>query len=114
MRAKIRKKWPKNVAWAFLNGRSRGLSAREVAQLQEWFEPEARGFLAGLDESHLNRLACPILILVDDANELAVIIETAPQSGVQQFFRGHELTVTEWDETRSGLQLPPGVEAWKR
>ena len=27
------------------------------------------GFLAGLDESHLNRLACPILILVDDAIE---------------------------------------------
>ena len=41
------------------------------------------GFLAGLDESHLNRLAYPIMILADDANVLAVIIETAPQSVVE-------------------------------
>jgi len=68
-------------------------SAREVAQLQEWFE------------THWN-----------DASEVTdAIIETISRhtrlytpfdvyaKALQEFFRGHELTATEWDETRSKM-----------
>lgn len=68
-------------------------SAREVAQLQEWFE------------THWN-----------DASEVtdAVITTIARHThlytpydvyakALQEFFRGHELTATEWDETRSRM-----------
>jgi hypothetical protein len=68
-------------------------SAREVAQLQEWFE------------IHWN-----------DASDVtdAVIDTIARQThhyspfdvyakALQEFFRGHELTATEWDETRSKM-----------
>ena len=68
-------------------------SAREVAQLQDWFE------------AHWN-----------DAKELTdAVIETVERHtrlyspfevygrALQEFFRGHELTATEWDETRSRM-----------
>jgi len=68
-------------------------SAREVAQLQEWFE------------EHWN-----------DASEVTdAVIETIERhthsyppfdiyaKALQEFFRGHELTATEWDETRSKM-----------
>ena len=68
-------------------------SAREVAQLQEWFE------------AHWN-----------DASDVTdTIIETVSRhthlyspfdvyaKALQEFFRGHELTATEWDETRSKM-----------
>jgi len=68
-------------------------SAREVAQLQEWYE------------SHWN-----------EASEVTdAIIETIARQthlytpfdvytkALQEFFRGHELTATEWDETRSKM-----------
>ena len=66
-------------------------SAREVTQLQEWFE------------THWN-----------EASEVTeTVIETISRhthlyspfdvyaKALQEFFRGHELTATEWDETRS-------------
>jgi len=66
-------------------------SAREVAQLQEWFE------------AHW-----------DDAKDVTdLIVETVSRhtqpytpfdvyaKALQEFFRGHELTATEWEETRS-------------
>ena len=68
-------------------------SAREVAQLQEWFE------------THWNEAA-----EVTDA-----VIETIARhthrytpfdvyaKALQEYFRGHELTATEWDETRSKM-----------
>ena len=68
-------------------------SAREVAQLQEWFE------------AHWRRAR-----EVNDA-----VIETISRhtrryspfdvyaKALQEFFRGHELTATEWDETRSKM-----------
>ena len=68
-------------------------SAREVAQLQEWFE------------THWNEAA-----KVTDA-----VIETIARhthrytpfdvyaKALQEYFRGHELTATEWDETRSKM-----------
>ena len=68
-------------------------SAREVAQLQEWFE------------EHWN-----------DAGEVTpAVIETISRhthlytpfdvyaKALQEFFRGHELTATEWDEKRSKM-----------
>ena len=68
-------------------------SAREVSQLQEWFE------------EHWNV-----------ANEVTdAVIETIARhtylytpfdvyaKALQEFFRGHELTATEWDETRSKM-----------
>ena len=68
-------------------------SAREVAQLQEWFE------------THWNEAA-----EVTDA-----VIETIARhthrytpfdvyaKALQEYFRGHELTATEWDENRSKM-----------
>ena len=68
-------------------------SAREVAQLQEWFE------------AYWNQASD-----VTDA-----VIETIARhthlyspfdvyaKALQEFFRGHELTATEWDETRSRM-----------
>lgn len=66
-------------------------SAREVAQLQEWFEEHW-----------------------DDAKDVTdLIVETVARhtqlytpfdvyaKALQEFFRGHELTATEWEESRS-------------
>ena len=77
-------------------------SAREAAQLQEWFE------------THWN-----------EASEVTeVVIETISRhthlyspfdvyaKALQQFFRGHELTATEWDETRS--RMFPHVDRYQK
>ena len=68
-------------------------SAREVAQLQEWFE------------THWNEAN-----VVSEAVIETISRHTHPYSpfdvyakALQQFFRGHELTATEWDETRSRM-----------
>ncbi len=68
-------------------------SAREVAQLQEWFEThwnEAREVTEAVIEtiSHHTRLYSPFDVYA---------------KALQQFFQGHELTATEWDETRSRM-----------
>ena len=66
-------------------------SAREVAQLQEWFE------------SHWEQGS----EVTDDIVETVVrhTREYTPfdvyAKSLQEFFRGHELTATEWDETNS-------------
>lgn len=66
-------------------------SAREVAQLQDWFEEhwneakEASDALIETIERH-TRLYSPFDVYA---------------KALQEFFRGHELTATEWDETRS-------------
>ncbi len=77
-------------------------SAREVAQLQEWFE-----------------------IHWDEAKEVTnAVIETVERhtrtytpfevyaKGLQEFFRGHELTAIEWDETRS--QMFPRIDRYQK
>ena len=70
-------------------------SAREVSQLQEWFE------------THWNE-ATEVTDTVIDAVQRHVR-EYSPfevyAKALQEFFRGHELTATEWDETRS-LMFP--------
>ncbi len=77
-------------------------SAREVAQLQEWFE------------THWNEAA-----EVTDA-----VIETIERhtrrytpfdvyaKALQEYFRGHELTATEWDETRS--KMFPRIDRYQK
>jgi hypothetical protein len=77
-------------------------SGREVAQLQEWFE------------AHWN-----------DASEVTdAVIDTISRhthlytpfdvyaKAVQEFFRGHELTATEWDETRS--KMFPRIDRYQK
>ena len=68
-------------------------SAREVAQLQEWFEThwaEAREVTETVIEtiSRHTHLYSPFDVYA---------------KALQQFFRGHDLTATEWDETRSRM-----------
>ena len=68
-------------------------SAREVAQLQEWFEVhwnEASDVTEAVIEtiSRQTHLYSPFDVYA---------------KALQQFFRGHELTATEWDETRSRM-----------
>jgi len=68
-------------------------SAREVAQLQEWFEAhwkEAKEVTDAVIET-ISRHTHPYTPFDVYAKAL------------QEFFRGHELTATEWDETRSRM-----------
>lgn len=68
-------------------------SAREVAQLQEWFEAhwqkatEVTEDVIETVERHV-RLYSPFDVYA---------------KSLQEFFRGHELTASEWDETRSKM-----------
>jgi len=68
-------------------------SAREVAQLQEWFDAhwsdarDATDAIVDTIERH-TRLYSPFDVYA---------------RALQEFFRGHELTATEWDETRSRM-----------
>lgn len=77
-------------------------SAREVRQLQEWFE------------AHWN-----------EATEITdAVIDTIARhthlyspfdvyvKALQEFFRGHELTATEWDETRS--KMFPRIDRYQK
>ena len=68
-------------------------SAREVAQLQDWFEEhwkEARDVSDAVIETieRHTRLYSPFDVYA---------------KALQEFFRGHELTATEWDETKSRM-----------
>ena len=68
-------------------------SAREVAQLQEWFEThwnEASGVTEAVIEtiSRHTHLYSPFDVYA---------------KALQQFFRGHDLTATEWEKTRSRM-----------
>ncbi len=68
-------------------------SAREVSQLQEWFEAhwkeakEVTDAVIETVERHI-RLHSPFEVYA---------------KALQEFFRGHELTATEWDETKSRM-----------
>jgi len=68
-------------------------SAREVAQLQEWFE------------THWNEasdVTDSILETISRHTHLYLPFDVYAKS-LQEFFHGHELTATEWDETRSRM-----------
>ena len=68
-------------------------SAREVAQLQEWFEAywnEAR------------EVTDAVIATITRHTHLYTPFDVYAKA-LQEFFRGHELTATEWDETRSRM-----------
>ena len=68
-------------------------SAREVAQLQEWFE------------AHWNeaRDATDSVVATIARHTRRYTPFEVYARALQEFFRGHELTATEWDETRSRM-----------
>lgn len=68
-------------------------SAREVAQLQEWFE-------AHWNEA--SEVTDAVIETVDRHIRLYDPFDVYAKA-LQEFFRGHELTATEWDETRSKM-----------
>lgn len=77
-------------------------SAREVAQLQEWYEAhwkEATEVTDAVIEtiSRHTRLYTPFDVYA---------------KALQEFFRGHELTATEWDETRS--KMFPRIDRYQK
>ena len=68
-------------------------SAREVAQLQEWFETH-------WDEA--NDLTEAVIETISRHTHLYSPFDVYTKA-LQEFFRGHELTATEWDERRSRM-----------
>ena len=70
-------------------------SAREVAQLQEWFE---------VHWNESSNVTDAIITTIDRQTQLYTPFDVYAKA-LQEYFRGHELTSTEWDETRS-LMFP--------
>jgi len=68
-------------------------SAREVAQLQEWFEEHW---------SVASQITDAVIETIERHTRLYMPFEVYAKA-LQEFFRGHELTETEWDETRSKM-----------
>lgn len=68
-------------------------SAREVAQLQEWFE------------THWNEGSEVTDSIIETINRHTRLYSPFDvyAKALQEFFRGHELTANEWDETRSKM-----------
>lgn len=77
-------------------------SAREVAQLQEWFE------------THWNEakeVTDAVIATVERHTRLHSPFEVYAKA-LQEFFRGHELTATEWDESRS--RMFPRIDRYQK
>lgn len=68
-------------------------SAREVAQLQEWFEAHWQQAVEVTDA---------VIEIVARHTKLYSPFDVYAKA-LQEFFRGHELTETEWDETQSRM-----------
>jgi len=68
-------------------------SAREVAQLQEWFEAHWQ---------QASEVTDAIVECIERHTRLYTPFEVYGKA-LQEFFRGRELTATEWDETRSKM-----------
>ena len=68
-------------------------SAREVAQLQEWFEVHWK---------KAKEVTDAVIETVERHTRLYSPFEVYAKA-LQEFFRGHELTATEWDETKSRI-----------
>lgn len=77
-------------------------SAREVAQLQEWFE------------AHWGNASIVTETVIDTITRHTK--QYTPfdvyAKSLQEFFRGHELTASEWDETRS--KMFPRLDRYQR
>lgn len=68
-------------------------SAREVTQLQEWFETHWK------DASDVSD---SVIDTISRHTRLYTPFEVYAK-GLQEFFRGHELTATQWDESQSKM-----------
>ena len=68
-------------------------SAREVAQLQEWFE---------IHWDKASEVTDAIIDIVERHTRAYTPFDVYAKA-LLEFFRGHELTATEWDETRSKM-----------
>ena len=68
-------------------------SAREVAQLQEWFE---------VHWNEASEVTEAIIETISRHTHLYSPFDVYAKA-LQQFFQGHELTATEWDQTRSRM-----------
>lgn len=77
-------------------------SAREVAQLQEWFE-------AHWNEA--SEVTDVVIETIDRHTRLYTPFDVYAKA-LQEFFRGHELTATEWDETRS--KMFPHIDQYQK
>src|SRR5262245_38746409 len=77
-------------------------SAREVAQLQEWFE------------AHWNEateVTDAVIETIERHTHLYTPFDVYAKA-LQEFFRGHELTASEWDETRS--KMFPRIDRYQK
>jgi hypothetical protein len=77
-------------------------SAREVAQLQEWFEAHWKDATEVTDA---------VIETISRHAHLYVPFEVYAKA-LQEFFRGHELTASEWDETRS--RMFPRIDRYQK
>ena len=77
-------------------------SAREVAQLQEWFETHWQGAVEVTDA---------VIETISRHTQLHSPFDVYAKA-LQEYFRGHELTATEWDETRS--KMFPRIDRYQK
>lgn len=77
-------------------------SAREVAQLQEWFETHWQ---------QASEVTDAIIEIISRHTHLYSPFDIYAKA-LQEYFRGHELTATEWDETRS--KMFPRIDRYQK
>ena len=77
-------------------------SAREVAQLQEWFEEHW---------NEASEVTDAVIETISRHTHLYTPFDVYAKA-LQEFFRGHELTATEWDETRS--KMFPRIDRYQK
>lgn len=77
-------------------------SAREVAQLQEWFE---------IHWNEASDVTDAVITTIARHTHLYTPFDVYTKA-LQEYFRGHELTSTEWDETRS--KMFPRIDRYQK
>ena len=77
-------------------------SGREVAQLQEWFE---------VHWAEASEVTSAVIETIARQTHRYTPFDVYAKA-LQEFFRGHELTATEWDETRS--QMFPQIDRYQK
>lgn len=77
-------------------------SAREVAQLQEWYETHW---------ADAKDVSDAVIQTIERHSKLYSPFEVYAKA-LQEFFKGHELTDTEWDETRS--KMFPNLDRYQK
>jgi hypothetical protein len=77
-------------------------SAREVAQLREWFE---------IHWKDATNVTDAVITAIARQTDLYTPFDVYAKA-LQEYFRGHELTSTEWDETRS--KMFPKIDRYQK